>query len=155
MNGATPVRSNDRLGRNYFRLFNAAIISNLGDGVGLVAYPWLASAITRNPFLIAMIVVVQRLPWLLFALPAGVLTDRHDRRRLMIGANAARGAITVFVAFAVLSSGGDLPGPDELDAVVSTDALMYGCVLVATFLLGIGEKRARQLSRVGGHALRP
>ena len=90
MSGVTPDPTNDRLGRNYLRLFSAATISNLGDGVALVAYPWLASAITRSPLLISLIVVVQRLPWLLFALPAGVLTDRHDRRRLMIGANTAR-----------------------------------------------------------------
>ena len=84
-----------RLGRNYRRLFGAATISNLGDGVALVAYPWLASAVTRNPLLIAIVVVVQRLPWLLFALPAGVLTDRHDRRLLMIVSNSARAVITV------------------------------------------------------------
>ena len=75
------IQRSDRLGRNYQRLFAASTISNLGDGVALIAYPWLASAITRNPVLIALVVVVQRLPWLLFALPAGVLTDRHDRRR--------------------------------------------------------------------------
>ncbi len=139
MNAAPAHPTSVRLGRNYYRLFGAATVSNLGDGVALVAYPWLASAITRNPLLISLIVVVQRLPWLLFALPAGVLTDRHDRRLLMIGANAARAVITVFVAIAVVSRGDDLPGPNELDAVVSTDALLYGCVLVATFLLGIGE----------------
>jgi len=129
----------DRLGRNYRRLFGAATISNLGDGVGLVAYPWLASAITRNPLLIAAVVVAQRLPWLLFTLPAGVLTDRHDRRLLMVAANAARAVITVFVAFAVLSQGSDLPGPDELELVATTDASLYACVLVATLLLGVGE----------------
>ena len=43
------------------------------------------------------------------------------------------------MAIAVVSRGGDLPGPDELDAVVSTDTFLYVCVLVATFLLGIGE----------------
>ena len=115
---AATVQHGGRLGRNYHRLFGAATISNLGDGVALVAYPWLASAITRNPLLIAIIVVVQRLPWLLFALPAGVLTDRHDRRLLMIGANSARAVITVFVAIAVVARGSDLPGPDELDSVV-------------------------------------
>jgi MFS family permease len=139
MNVASIERTNDRLGHNYRRLFGAATISNLGDGVALVAYPWLASAITRNPLLIALIVVVQRLPWLLFALPAGVLTDRHDRRLLMIGANAARAAITAFVAVGVISRGTDLPGPDELDSVISTDTFLYLCVLAATFLLGAGE----------------
>jgi hypothetical protein len=31
--------------------------------------------------LIALVAVVQRLPWLLFSLPAGVITDRYSRRR--------------------------------------------------------------------------
>ena len=129
----------DRLGRNYRSLFGAATISNLGDGVALVAYPWLASAITRNALLIAIVAVVQRLPWLLFSLPAGVLTDRHDRRRLMIVRqcrprrdHAVRGHRRGFPRHRP-------PGPDELDTVVSTDTFLYVCVVVATFLLGIGE----------------
>ena len=55
----------NRLGANYFKLFSASTISNLGDGIGVIAYPWLASAITRNPLLIAIVAVAQRLPWLL------------------------------------------------------------------------------------------
>jgi MFS family permease len=128
-----------RLGRSYQRLFAASTVSNLGDGVALVAYPWLASAITRNPLLIALIAVVQRLPWLVFSLPAGVITDRHDRRLLMVGASVGRAIVTSFVALAVLAGGSDLPGPDELDQVVGTDAFLYVCVVVATLLLGIGE----------------
>jgi hypothetical protein len=41
-----------RLARNYWKLWSASVVSNLGDGVGLVAYPWLASAVTRNAVLI-------------------------------------------------------------------------------------------------------
>ena len=92
-----------RLGPNYRKLFAATTISNLGDGVGVIAYPWLASAITRNPLLIALVGVVQRLPWLLFTLPAGVITDRNDRRRLMVGANAVRAVLTAAMGFAVLA----------------------------------------------------
>jgi len=86
---ATDDESELKLGASYFKLFSASTISNLGDGIGTIAYPWLASALTRNAVLIAMVAVVQRLPWLLFSLPAGVLTDRHDRRRLMVNANVA------------------------------------------------------------------
>jgi MFS family permease len=131
-----------RLGRNYYRLFSASTISNLGDGIGVVAYPWLASAITRNPLLIALVAVVQRLPWLLFSLPAGVITDRYSRRTLMLWSNAARGAVTLFVAFVVLARQGALPAPDAVaDAatVITTDAMLYALVLAATLLLGIGE----------------
>jgi MFS family permease len=44
-----------RLGGSYWRLWIASVISNLGDGIGVIAYPWLASAVTRNPVLIALI----------------------------------------------------------------------------------------------------
>ena len=128
-----------RLGSNYRKLFAATTISNLGDGVSLIAYPWLATAVTRNPLLIALVAVVQRLPWLLFTLPAGVITDRHDRRRLMVGANTIRFVLTVVVALAVLARGGALPAPDEVDSVVGTEWFIYLVLLVATLLLGTCE----------------
>lgn len=131
------------LGPAYRRLFAAASVSNLGDGIGLVAYPWLASAVTRNPLLISVVVVAQRLPWLLFSLPAGVVTDRYDRAKIMIGSNLARAVCTASVAFIVLGRQDDLPSPDQLAAGTNlaegTDVGLYVLVLVATVLLGIGE----------------
>ena len=127
------------LGADYRKLFAATTISNLGDGVGVIAYPWLASAITRNPLLIALIAAAQRLPWLVFTLPAGVYTDRHDRRRLMIGANAARAVLTAIVGVAVLARQDVIPAPDQLEQVVGTEWLLYLFLLVATMLLGTCE----------------
>jgi len=45
----------------------------------MIAYPWLASAVTRDPVLVALVAVAQRLPWLLFTLPAfrGLLDRMH------------------------------------------------------------------------------
>ena len=127
------------LGTSYRKLFAASTISNLGDGVSLIAYPWLASAITRNPILIALVAVAQRLPWLLFTLPAGVITDRSDRQKLMVGANVLRAVLTGVVAFAVFSRRGVLPAPDDVDQVVSTEWLLYLVIIAATLLLGVGE----------------
>ncbi len=130
------------LSRNYYKLLTASGISNLGDGIGLIAYPWLASAITRNPILISLVAVVQRLPWLIFSLPAGVITDRNDRRKLMIGANLIRAALTIVVALMVLARQSELPGPDVLtDAgtVISTDIVLYLVLLLATLSLGMAE----------------
>ncbi len=134
--------STDRLGSNYFKLFAASTISNLGDGIALIAYPWLASALTRNPLLIALVLVVQRLPWLLFSLPAGVITDRNDRRTLMVGANLIRTVLTVFVALVVLNRGDVLPDVDVVadpDAIISTNIGLYLLVLAATLLIGTAE----------------
>ena len=134
---STPVPT--RLGASYYKLFWASVVSNLGDGMSLIAYPWLASAVTRNPLLVALVAVAQRLPWLVFTLPAGVITDRVDRRRAMIAMDALRAALTLVVAFAVLGRQGSLPGPDEVDSVIGTRTGLYALVLLATLLLGMAE----------------
>lgn len=127
------------LGASYRKLFIGSTITNLGDGMGTVAYPWLASAVTRNPFLITLIGFSQRLPWLVFTLPAGVITDRVDRRRAMVLMDVCRATITGALAIAVAVRSDALPAPDELVNVVGTDALLYGLVLAATLLLGFAE----------------
>lgn len=129
----------DRLGASYYKLFTGTVVSNLGDGMGTVAYPWLASAITRNPLLVASIAVAQRLPWLVFTLPAGVITDRLDRRKIMVAMDVMRGVLTIAVAFAVLGSQDVLPGPDEVASVTGTRWGLLAMVLVATLLLGMAE----------------
>ena len=136
----TDATARPTLGSNYWRLFSASVVSNLGDGVGLVAYPWLASAVTRNPLLIALVAVVQRLPWLLFSLPAGVITDRFDRRTLIVWSNAIRAALTLAVGLALVFRGADLPTPEQVTAgIVHNDVLLYVAVLIATLLLGSAE----------------
>jgi transmembrane secretion effector len=59
------------LGPQFAKLWTANAISNLGDGVTLVAGPLLAASLTRDPRLVAGLVVAQRLPWLLFSLVSG------------------------------------------------------------------------------------
>lgn len=136
---AAPAPQSKRLGASYYKLFTGTVVSNLGDGIGTVAYPWLASAITRNPILVALVAVAQRLPWLLFTLPAGVITDRVDRRKAMLWMDVLRGVLTVLVAFAVLGAQGSLPGPSEVDTVAGTRWGLLSIVLVATLLLGMAE----------------
>ncbi|MGB1380381.1 MAG: MFS transporter [Ilumatobacteraceae bacterium] len=134
-----PVAAPRRRLGDFQRLFTASTISNLGDGMGQIAYPWLASAVTRNPLLIALIVVAQRLPWLVLSLPAGVITDRVDRRRLIIRIDLIRGAVTAVVAVGVLAGSGALPDPSEVTDTQSTTVGLYLLVLVATLLLGCAE----------------
>lgn len=129
-----------RLGSKYHRLFGSAIVSNLGDGITMVAYPWLASAVTRSPLLIALIAVVSRLPWLLFSLPAGVITDRLDRKKLIVSMDLLRGLLTVLVGILVLTQQSQLPGLNELaTASIETNYLIYGVLLFATFAAGCAE----------------
>lgn len=128
------------LGNRYYRLFSSAIVSNLGDGITMVAYPWLASAVTRSPILIALIAVVSRLPWLLFSLPAGVITDRLDRKKLIVSMDVLRGIFTLGVGVLVLAQQDQLPGLNELaTTAIETNYVLYGVLLIATFATGCAE----------------
>src|SRR3954469_24135388 len=86
----------------FWRLWTAAGLSSLADGVLKVALPLLAVGYTRSPALIAGLAFAFTLPWLLFALPAGALVDRLDRRRAMLGANLVRGGLLAAVTLLTL-----------------------------------------------------
>lgn len=97
------------LWRNWnFRYFlGASAFAQLGSGLFAVAFPWLATLLTRDPILIGMVGMAPILPWLLFALPAGVMTDRLDHRKAIIWTNLARAALTlVTLALALLAGPG-------------------------------------------------
>ncbi|MBW3618873.1 MAG: MFS transporter [Actinobacteria bacterium] len=91
-----------RLGSNYRKLWTASFISNLGDGIDAAALPLLAAALTRDPALFAGVAVAGRLPWLVFALQAGAIADRVDRRRLMATANVVRFGLMGVLGLAIL-----------------------------------------------------
>lgn len=130
------------LGTNFRRLWTASVISNFGDGLTLVAYPWLASAVTRNPIAIGAVTVTRFLPWLLLSLPAGVLTDRTDRRRLVVSMDVIRFFVTAGVAAAVLAASDGLPSPGDLASGAIAErhrTLLLLLVYLAGFLLGAAE----------------
>jgi MFS family permease len=135
------AKTRDKLGASYWKLWSATAISNLGDGVAAVAYPWLASAVTRSPFLIALSVVVSRLPWLVFTLFAGVLTDRFDRKRIIVSMNIFNGLLTLVVGGFVYLERDSLPSLDELASIknLQTNYTLYFVILVTAFLFGLAE----------------
>jgi MFS family permease len=91
--------------RDFRLLWTASALSNLGDGVRLVALPLLATTVTTDPVLIAGVTVAERLPWLVFILPGGAWADRYDRRLLRMGLDVARAVVmTVLVVLVVLDS---------------------------------------------------
>jgi MFS family permease len=141
MTAEASARTRSRLGPRYWRLWTASVISNLGDGVAMIAFPWLASAVTRNALLIALVGVMQRIPWLVFTLPAGVLTDRLDRRKIMIWSDVARAGFTGLIAAVVLANEAGLPDPAALGsgASVDTNVAVYLVLLFAVLALGVAE----------------
>lgn len=120
----------------YWRLWSASTLANVGDGIREAALPLVAAAISRDPGLVAGVAVAQRLPWLLFGIPAGVVVDRVDPRRLAAGANWLRA-----VALAVLAAG------------LLRGAASPGLLLATALVLGAGEVLADSVTAVAVPAL--
>ena len=97
-------------------------VSNLGDGIAIAAGPLLVASKTDQEFLVALAALLQWLPPLAFALWAGALADRLDRRLIIVTVDVLRALVLVLLAVAV-----------------ATDVASIWLVLLAMFLLGTAE----------------
>jgi Na+/melibiose symporter-like transporter len=111
-----------RLGADFRNLFTANLGSSLGDGIARTAAPLLAVQLTSDPLLVAGVAALQMLPWLLFAIPAGLIVDAVDRRHALAMANTLRALLAV-----------------ALLVLAATDTLTIWWLYVVIFLFGIGE----------------
>jgi MFS family permease len=107
--GSWVSRRAGGLDARYWKLWSAVASSNIGDGLVSLAFPWLASLLTRDPLAISGVAFATRLPWLVFSLQAGALTDRFDRRRVMIVANTLRAVVATATSAAVVLDVMSLP----------------------------------------------
>jgi MFS family permease len=111
-----------RLGVGFRWLLASSWATNLGDGIALAAGPLLVASLTRDAFLVALAASVQWLPPLLFGLIAGALTDRLDRRLIVVCVDLARSAVLVVLTLAV-----------------ATDHVSIAGVLLSLFVLSTAE----------------
>lgn len=117
------------------RFITASGMTNLADGVAVVAWGWIASLLTRDALLVALVPVALRLPWFLLALPAGLVTDRVDRRRLILAMDALRALAFLGAASALWAA---LPLAAAPAEGVSAPVL-YWSLLLAAFVVGGAE----------------
>ena len=99
----TRQNTGDRLDGRFARLWTASTLSALGSGMATVAAPLYVASRTDDPLVVAAGAAVGWLPWLLFALPGGVLVDRVDRRRLMVVIDWVRVVVLVVLAAAMFA----------------------------------------------------
>ncbi len=107
--------------RDFALLWSSQAVSVLGSQVSLPAYPLLVLAMTGSPALAGLVGFARTLPNLVLQLPAGVLVDRWDRKRLMIGCDAVR---AVGLASVVLAIGLGRPTLAQLVVVAFVEGTM-------------------------------
>jgi MFS family permease len=77
--------------RDFRLLWMGMTVSLLGDGVFLVAIAWQVYQLTDAPTALAVVGLAMTVPHVLFLLVGGVVTDRVERRRVMLAADVVRG----------------------------------------------------------------
>lgn len=93
-----PLRQRD------FRLLWAGMcVSLLGDGVFFVALAWQVYALSNVPTALSIVGIAMSVSTIAFLLVGGVISDRFDRRRVMLAANATRGVVVGMIALLSLT----------------------------------------------------
>jgi MFS family permease len=114
---AVPLRRN----RDFLLLQTGQLLSEVGTQSATIAYPMLVLAATGSAARAGVVASARALSMTLFALPAGVVADHWNRRRLMIAADGVR----------VLAVGG-------LAAAILADRLAFWAIPVVAFVEGAG-----------------
>ena len=92
--------------RDFALLWLGLTVSFVGDGVYIIAIAWQTYDLSNSPSALAAVGVAWSLPQLVLLLLTGVLSDRLDRRHLMIGGDVVRGLAIAWIG--ILSINGTL-----------------------------------------------
>lgn len=91
-----PLRYN----RAFLTLWGGQSVSVFGTQVSQFALPWLVLDLSKSAASIGILNAISFLPYLIFALPAGVIADRWNRKAIMLVCDAARGLLVASVPVA-------------------------------------------------------
>ena len=108
--------------RDFRVLWFGAFVSTVGTWMQKVAQSWLVFDLTASSFYLGLDDFLGQLPILLFTLIGGVIADRHDRRRLLIGSQYVQMA-TAFT----------------LAALVFWDRVSVWQILALSFVTGLAQ----------------
>jgi MFS family permease len=111
--------------RRFAKLWTASTLSALGSGLATIAAPLYVAAHTKSPLIVAVTSAAAWLPWLMFAIPGGVLVDRTDRRRLMVMIDWSRVAVMGVLAAAMLAGVSSIALLDVVLFLINTGEVVF------------------------------
>ena len=76
--------------RDFARLWVGMTVSLFGDGIYLVAFTWQVLAISNTPLALSVAGIAWTTPQVILLLVGGVVTDRLDRRTVLIASDVVR-----------------------------------------------------------------
>ena len=107
--------------RAFTVIWIATVVSNIGTWMYNAASGWLMVSLNSDALLVSLVQVATTLPMFLFALAAGALADIFDKRRFLIGVEAATTLLSALFA-----------------ALVQFGHVTPASLLLFMFLIGVG-----------------
>ncbi len=89
--------------RNYRLFFAGQLTSQVGSWMQRIALGWFVYQLTHSPLAVGVMAFAQFFPFMIFGLFAGVITDRLDARRLVIGTQVSQLVSAVALAWIALA----------------------------------------------------
>lgn len=84
--------------KNYLLIWIGSLLSNIGNWVQNVAEGWVVADQTRSAFLVELISFAQFLPVIFLVIPAGIIADRYNRKKVLLGAQLSMCFIALVLA---------------------------------------------------------
>src|SRR5919199_1597972 len=112
--------------RDFRLLWTGTSVSLAGDGIFLVALAWQAYALRNSPSSLSIVGVAMTLPQVVFLLLGGVVSDRLDRRRVLIASDAARALTLALLAGLAAAHALTIPLLVGLVCVYGTATAFFG-----------------------------
>ncbi|MFY9577892.1 MAG: MFS transporter [Gaiellaceae bacterium] len=89
--------------RNFALLWSGMTISLLGDGMYTVAIAWTAYELSGAPTALSLVGLSATVPQLVLVLLGGVVSDRFERWRVMLGADVLRAVVVAMIGTLALA----------------------------------------------------
>jgi MFS family permease len=112
--------------RDFRLLWGGMCISLVGDGLFMIAMAWQVYALSNAPTALAMVGIAMTVPTVAFLLLGGVVSDRFDRRRVMLAADVARALAVGAIAALSLTGSLELWHMIALVAVYGAGSAFFG-----------------------------
>jgi MFS family permease len=130
---ASTIGNHRRFGGSFWRLWCATGISATGDGLVAVALPLLAYSLApHDPLAVSGVTAASTAAVAAAALPAGLVADRVERRRLMTGCNLVSGVALFLMVVVLTLSRGDLAAVYVVAALVAAADVTYTLAMQAS-----------------------
>ena len=90
--------------RNYRLYFAGQVVSMTGTWMQWVAQGWLVLRLTGSGLMVGLVTALQFLPMLLGGAYGGVVADRVDKRKLLIGTQSTAGVLALILGLLVVTN---------------------------------------------------